>query len=169
MSGTVDSAVAERRVSKKEIIIDFVPAELAAPFLLRCGALIVDYILLVSVPVIGLLLSKTLGTGTGNGSGGIAGNTSWLIAILIGLTNFFIFPALTGQSVGKMLAGIRILKMDGQSASFGAILVRHTFGYLFTLGTLGFGFILAAINKNGRALHDFLAGTIVVRAQRRIK
>jgi uncharacterized RDD family membrane protein YckC len=42
-------------------------------------------------------------------------------------------------------------------------MLRHTVGYLASLVTLGLGFLLAAFNREGRALHDLIAGTVVVR------
>jgi uncharacterized RDD family membrane protein YckC len=45
--------------------------------------------------------------------------------------------------------------------------VRHFIGYPLSFLTLGFGILIAAINPRGRALHDLIAGTIVVRDDRR--
>ena len=42
-----------------------------------------------------------------------------------------------------MLTGLRIVTIDGRSVSFGTILFRHTFGYLFTVLTAGLGFLLS--------------------------
>jgi uncharacterized RDD family membrane protein YckC len=37
-----------------------------------------------------------------------------------------------------------------------------------TLLTLGLGFIFSAFNRKGRALHDYLAGTVVIFGRRRV-
>ncbi|MDT5261586.1 MAG: hypothetical protein QOC61_590, partial [Acidobacteriota bacterium] len=65
----------------------------------------------------------------------------------------------------KWFAGLRIERKDGVPLSFGRSLVRHLVGYPLTLLTLGAGFLLAALHPQGRALHDLLAGTIVVRSR----
>jgi uncharacterized RDD family membrane protein YckC len=62
------------------------------------------------------------------------------------------------------VTGLRIERRDGERAGFARTLLRHTLGYLLSLLTLGLGFLLAAFNREGRALHDLLAGTVVVRA-----
>ena len=94
-------------------------------------------------------------------------NTGWLIMVLLALTNFVIFPMFSGQSIGKMLTGLRVVRTDGNIASFSQLLVRHSIGYLLTIATVGLGFLFSILNPKGRALHDFLAGTVVVYGQRR--
>ncbi len=56
-------ARAERNVpyksSRSEIVVlEFEPERLKAPFLLRCGAILIDYILLIVVPVVSLLFGR---------------------------------------------------------------------------------------------------------------
>ena len=168
MNAKASREIPAKRAANLEKIVDFSPEELAAPFLLRCGALTIDYILVISVPVICMLVSRYIGNDGAKLLSSELNNTGWLIAILLGLTNMIILPLFSGQSLGKMLTGIRIVSSDGRSVSFGTILIRHTFGYLFTVLTLGLGFLLSAVNKKGRALHDYIAGTIVIYGNKRI-
>jgi uncharacterized RDD family membrane protein YckC len=151
-----------------EKIVDFSPEELAAPFFLRCGALMIDYIMVITVPVVCMLISRYSGNDGVKLINSELNNTGWLIAILIGISNLVIFPLFSGQSVGKMLTGLRVITIDGRAASFGTILFRHTFGYLLTLLTGGLGFLLSVLNKRGRALHDYLAGTVVIYGKKKI-
>jgi uncharacterized RDD family membrane protein YckC len=65
--------------------------------------------------------------------------------------------------VGKWATGLRVERRDGEPLSFARALLRHTVGYLASLLTLGLGFFVAALNREGRALHDLIAGTVVVR------
>ena len=166
MSARVERTVPAVKASRTEpIIVDFDAERLKAPFLLRCGALLIDYILLVSVPVVSLLLyrmfedepSKFLKSA----------NTGWLIMTLLALTNFVILPMLTSQTIGKFLTGLKIVNTDGSPSSVVRLLIRHLIGYPLTAVTFGIGLLLAAFNGRGRALHDFLAGTVVVYGRRR--
>jgi uncharacterized RDD family membrane protein YckC len=168
MSARVEKATALSRAKTEEIIVDFSAEELAAPFALRCGALIVDYIIVVAIPVIGILLSRYMGNDGVKLLNSEINNTGWLIAVLIGLTNFVIFPMFSGQTIGKMLTGIRILSIDGRPVSFTKVLLRHLIGYPLTLLTGGLGFLFSVFNKKGRALHDYLSGTVVIYGRRRI-
>jgi uncharacterized RDD family membrane protein YckC len=63
--------------------------------------------------------------------------------------------------------GIRIMRTDGRPVRLGAIFARNVIGYFLTALTLGIGFLIAVINKSGRSLHDYIAGTVVVYARKR--
>jgi uncharacterized RDD family membrane protein YckC len=156
-----DNAV--ERSNKRELIVEFAPEELRAPFALRCGALLIDYILVVAVPVIGLLFDLAIGDAPARALSG----TTWLIAILVGISNIVLFPALSGQTVGMMICGLKIVRPDGLDPSTGRIILRNTVGYLVTLLTFGIGFLIAAVTPRSRALHDYIAGTIVVYGRKR--
>jgi uncharacterized RDD family membrane protein YckC len=168
MNAKAERPIPVKRAFNAEKVVDFSPEQLAAPFLLRCGALIIDYILIIAVPVVCMLISRYTGNDGAKLLNSELNNTGWLIAILFALTNLIILPLFSGQSLGKMLTGLRIVTVEGRSVSFGTILVRHTFGYLFTVLTAGLGFLLSVVNKRGRALHDYIAGTVVVYGNRRI-
>ena len=169
MTLTAERSVPSQRTGGKDIVNAFVPAQLKAPFALRCAALCIDYIVLVSIPVVTLLVGVYFGGTATSRTGGISNSTGWILGALLCLTNFFILPAVSGQSIGKMLAGIRIVKMDGRNISFSTVLIRNLIGYVLTAITLGLGFLLASVGKNGRALDDLLAGTVVVYARKRVR
>jgi uncharacterized RDD family membrane protein YckC len=159
---------AERAVSAKQLDdgpppVKFSQQALRAPFFLRCAALAIDYMVLLSVPVLWLVLSRLLAD---NGINATIGTTAWLIGGVLFVANFLIFPMMRGVTLGKLIVGLSIVNADGSDAPPGAIVRRNLFGYLLTVVTLGFGFLIAAVNSSGRALHDFVAGTIVVRGRR---
>lgn len=149
-------------------MVDFDVEKLKAPFILRCGALLIDYIILISIPVIFVLISRSYGNDGSLLFNNYISNAGWLIMLLLGLTNLLIFPVLSGQTIGKMLTRLKVLKTDGTTPSFGAMLLRHLIGYPLTALTLGIGFLIAVFSKKGRSLHDLLAGTVVVYGQKRI-
>ena len=168
MSARVERAVPAARPKAEQIIVDFDTERLHAPFLLRCGAILIDYILLVSIPVVSLLLGRSFEYDGAKLLNSEVSNAGWLIMILLGLTNFIIFPMFSGQSIGKMLTGLRVVKTDGSPASFSRLLVRHLIGYPLTILTAGLGLFIAVLNQNGRALHDYLSGNIVVYGRKRV-
>lgn len=157
-----------KNVRNEIVVVDFAPERLKAPFLLRCGALLIDYILLISVPVVSLLVGRFSGIDPAKLLNSEIINAGWLIMILLALTNLVILPMFSGKSVGKFLTGLRIVNTDGNLPSFTTILIRHLLGYPITVLTAGLGFLLALFNRKGRALHDFAAGTIVIYARRKI-
>lgn len=82
---------------------------------------------------------------------------------------FTMFTAATGQTIGKMAAGIRVVGTSADDVindrvSFGRSALR-TAGYFASLLPAGLGFLPAFIGpRDHRALHDRLAETRVVRA-----
>jgi len=167
MSARVERAVPAKAIKTEQVIVHFDAERLKAPFLLRCGALLIDYILLVSVPVISLLLGRFFEYDGVKLLNSEMSNAGWLILILLILTNFVIFPMFSGQTIGKILTGLKIVRIDGNAPSFSRLLIRHLIGYPLTILTFGIGFLISVVNDKGRALHDFLAGTIVVYGRRR--
>ena len=137
---------------------------LRAPFSLRCGAVLIDYILLVGLLAFATLLAR-LFDDTGRGAGPFL-TVGYAAVVMVAAINLVLLPGLSGRTLGKWVAGLRVERLDGVPLSFGRALLRHLAGYPLTLLTLGLGFLLAAFNSRGRALHDLLAGTVVVRARR---
>ena len=168
MSSKVDARVT-KTARTPETIVNFDAARLSAPFLLRCGALMIDYILVLLAPIVMMLAGRYLGNDGTRLVGGNLNDTGWLIAAIIAGSNFILLPMLSGQSVGKMFTGLRIVRTDGRDASAMKILLRNLVGYFLTAVTLGLGFLLSAFGGSGRALHDYLAGTVVVYAERKYK
>ena len=136
---------------------------LRAPFSLRCGALLIDYIVLAGVMAFATLLARLFGDMRRGSS--VVLVAGYVAVAVVALLNLVLVAGLSGRTLGKWIAGLRIERRDGEPLSFGRALVRHTVGYALTLATLGLGFLLAAFNSQGRALHDLLAGTIVVRSR----
>lgn len=168
MSANAEKNIAVKRVKPEQIVVDFDAERLKAPFLLRCGAFLIDYILLVCVPVIALLLGRFYGVDGVKLLHSELSNTGWLIMLLLSLTNFVIFPMFSGQSIGKMLTGIRIVQKNGTPPTFVQLLLRHTIGYWLTGLTLGLGFLFSALNQKGRALQDLVSGTVVIYGKQKI-
>lgn len=150
------------KVRTTNVIVGFDPNELKAPFLLRCGALLIDYIVLIIVPVATLLLARALGYDGSKLLNSSLSNSGWFVTFVLGVVNFLVLPAFTGQSFGKLMTGLKITSSDGTAAGLRSILLRHVVGYPLTLLTIGLGFIWSALSPGGRALHDYVGGTIVV-------
>lgn len=169
MSARAERQITSKRIRKPEqVVVNFDAERLKAPFLLRCGAIMIDYIILVAIPIISLLIYKYSGEDATKILNNRVLNAGWLIMVLLALTNFVILPLLVGQSIGKMLTGLRVVKKDGSPPSLGSLCLRHLIGYPLTILTLGLGFFISVINHKGRAFHDFIAGTVVIYGQKQI-
>jgi len=68
----------------------------------------------------------------------------------------------TGQTLGKMLVGARVVGLSGQPIGYPRALARYAAWLLSALPLL-VGFLVAAARSDRRALHDLVAGTRVIR------
>jgi uncharacterized RDD family membrane protein YckC len=133
-----------------------------APFSLRCGALLIDYTVVVAVVAFSTVMARILGDGARETSE-LTLLFGYVAAVAVAALNFLVLPVFTGRTFGKWATGLRVETEGGEPPNFARALLRHTAGYLLSLLTLGVGFIVAAFSREGRALHDLIAGTIVVR------
>ena len=133
-----------------------------APFSLRCGALLIDYIVLAGIVAFSTLIARFFGGGA-RLAGGTVETMGFMIAVGFTLLNFVLLTAWRGQTIGKWATGLRIEQMDGRDLSVVRALLRHLVGYPLSFLTGGLGFLVSIFNAQGRALHDFVAGTVVVR------
>ena len=100
--------------------------------------------------------------------GSVSGSTVWLIAIillvfLIGSTIYATVSwAATGQTVGKMALGIKVIRTDSSPVDLRFAFVRFL-GCLLSVASLGIGFIILAFDSHKQSLHDRIADTYVVK------
>jgi uncharacterized RDD family membrane protein YckC len=140
------------------------PEHLRAPFSLRCGALLIDYTIPVAILAFATLVARILG-GDARWAGTTVLTLGYITVLVVLLLNLVVLVGLSGRTIGKWVTGLRVERRDGMPLSMARASLRHLVGYPLTLATLGVGFLVAAFNREGRALHDLVAGTIVVRGR----
>lgn len=118
-----------------------------AGFWLRVGAYFVD-LLVVIVPLIILSLIPILG-------------------ILLNIVGVWLYYALQESSerqatIGKRALNIYVTDMNGQRLSFGNATGRY-FAKILSGLILGIGYMMAGFTEKKQALHDMVAGTLVMR------
>lgn len=147
---------------------------------IRLVALIVDLIVLT---VISYILARASGVQIlkNTASGTVITQPSsweqWLFFVII----FFYFVGLwtwRGQTPGKWLLGAKIVKTDGRPIGIGRALLRLIVYVLYLLvwALLGtriivlfligiIAFIVVALSKKKRGIHDLIAGTVVINSR----
>ena len=65
-------------------------------------------------------------------------------------------------TVGKMALGLYVTDLEGRRVSFGKATARF-FGKILSTMTLGIGYIMAGFTVRKQALHDLIAGCLVLR------
>lgn len=133
-----------------------------APFALRCGALLIDYILLVLILTFSIMVARLMGGGA-RVAGGTAEKIGIVITLIVAVLDLVVLAGLQGKTVGKWTTGLRLERLDGRPPGIVRALLRHFVGYPLSLLPFGLGFLIVTVSSSGRALHDFIAGTIVVR------
>lgn len=85
------------------------------------------------------------------------------LSIAIGAVYALVFHVATGRTPGMRAVGVRVIDLYGDDPTTARALLR-TAGYVAGLATLGLGFLWIAFDSEKRGLHDYLAGTYVVKA-----
>ena len=122
--------------------------------------------------------AEAMGAGVAGFLGGMMGSIAGMVLILFLI---MLLEAFTGQTIGKMMLGIKNGDADGAAASTGKLLGRAAIKYIGTLCTilagvtgiamistagslLGFAVFIGcflALGANKQALHDMIAKTAV--------
>lgn len=82
-----------------------------------------------------------------------------LVSAVYNLTFMTLFK---GQTLGKMMLGLRAVKKNGADFTLLDALVRNVIGYTLSNLFLMLGFIWALFDRESQAWHDKLAGTVVI-------
>lgn len=153
-----------------------------AGFWLRVAAYLIDSLvmsaggLLIAIPVIIGIVGFAVGLeGVNNPEdflesgrwmyvGGIIGLI--LLASLLGLVMGWLYYALMesskyGGTLGKIAVGIKVVDMNGNKVTFGKATGRY-FSRIVTNMTLFVGYIMAGFTEKKQALHDIIAGCLVI-------
>jgi uncharacterized RDD family membrane protein YckC len=127
---------------------------------------LIDYVLIAIIAgVLALLLvipTIIAGAMTGFGVGSFFG--IMVIMWLLWLVYFTYFEGTSGQTLGKMVVKIKVVREDGSRCDLGAALLRNILRiidhlpFLYLLGII----LIAATDKRQR-LGDMLARTLVVK------
>jgi uncharacterized RDD family membrane protein YckC len=133
----------------------------------RIAAGIVDYIIIgVVTGILALLFFPVLVITRPRMIGGFRGFFGILVVMwLLWLIYFTYFEGTTGQTIGKKLVHIKVIKEEGSKCDFGSALVRNILRIVDHLPFLYIlGIILITTTDKKQRLGDMLGKTIVVKA-----
>lgn len=138
-----------------------------AGFWIRGAAVIIDAVLQYTLGVIlGMLCGQNLAEASGfDGNEQLTAldRTLLCIGILIDLTYSTLMVGRYGATLGKLAMGLRVLRADGGRVSYARALGRCLMTYVSIL-TCMIGYLMAAFDREKRALHDRVCDTRVIRA-----
>jgi len=131
-----------------------------AGFWIRAIALFFDGIILA---IAGALIGGILGFALALSVGDVSGFTLLfnILGFVIGAVYYIWMQGSCGQTLGKMLIGIKVVQINDEPLSYGTALLRYI-GRTVNAFTLFIGYIIVVFNRKKRGLHDFIAGTKVI-------
>lgn len=133
-------------------------------FWIRFAAKILDGII-TSVPTYAVMIPLgVLTTGGDEAAVAIMGFVYVLVAYGIPIAYSTFFVGRFGATPGKMAAGLKIVRPDGERITYLRAFGRY-FGEILSAFTLMIGYIMAAFDGEKRALHDRVCDTRVVRSR----
>lgn len=139
-----------------------------AGFANRLAAYLIDGIIIYIVSfIIGLVLSllelMQLSNFSGIVESGMFGIGSNIFSIITTWLYFAIMESSSKQAtLGKMALGIKVTDLEGNRISFGRATGRY-FAKILSCMTLFIGYFMALFTEKKQALHDILAGTLVIK------
>lgn len=86
------------------------------------------------------------------------------LGVLISGAYFTMFTGIEGQTFGKRLFGIRVLRFDGRRVTYTRSLLRYL-AYFVSVLSFGVGFLVIGFTPDKRAWHDYLCDTVVVKVK----
>ena len=150
-----------------------------AGFWLRFVAYLIDEIILsaigfvISLPFIGSIIFSGIALSdmdncrekTFMGIAGIVGIVL-LLAITLTVVSWLYFALMESSkqqaTLGKMALSLKVTDMEGNKVSFGRATGRY-FGKIISGMIMMIGYILAGLTEKKQALHDMMAGCLVIR------
>ncbi len=117
----------------------------------RFIALFIDGIVLA---VIGFVLGALTGRSE------LGGFATFIVGVIY---QWYFLTTQNGQTPGKRVMGIRVVKVNGQPLTAADVIIRYI-GYYINSVVFALGWIWAFFDSNKQGWHDKLAGTYVVQA-----
>jgi uncharacterized RDD family membrane protein YckC len=87
----------------------------------------------------------------------------WELAFLVGAPYYVLLESSTLRgTVGKHILGLRVTDLNGRRIGPGRAVKRYL-GRLVSAMPVWYGFAMVGLTSHKQALHDFIAGTLVIR------
>ena len=86
-----------------------------------------------------------------------------VLMLAVGMTYLVVFHIVLGRTLGMRVLKLKIIDVYGDPPSPARCLARCA-GYLAGVATLFLGFLWVGFDSEKRGLHDWIAGTYVIRA-----
>lgn len=156
--------VSDNAVSDPPVPIATAPSSLQfAGFGHRAGAILIDSVLVL---VASAIFGGMLGVGMAIMGVGFSSEIEAFLNVVSVLAVWLYFAGMESSkyqaTFGKRLLGLKVTDLNGRPVGFGKATGRH-FGKVISGLTFLIGYLIAAFTEKKQALHDLMAGCLVVR------
>ena len=134
----------------------------------RIVAVIIDHVILAII-VLAIAFPFGLSAAMMAMMGGSLGMASWMIGYVVAL-NFIIwlvyfsyFESATGQTIGKKVMHIKVVKEGGKKLEMSDALIRTILRIIDGIGAYILGLIVILVSEKKQRIGDMAAGTVVVK------
>lgn len=133
-----------------------------AGFWLRFVAIMIDGFLVFLMQVGFSMLLMLIGSNSFNPEG-MMSILIQLFSMILSLFYWIFFTGYCGQTPGKMLLRIQVVRTDGESIGYGKAFYREVVGKFISGIIFCIGYLMAAFDDQKQALHDRMAKTYVIK------
>ena len=148
----------------EQIDINFQQAGIGSRFY----AALIDFLLLLLVALVGYYVNERFISELGDVLGKWLSALGGVIVFALNWGYYMVFEVTTnGQSLGKRVLGLRVIKEGGYPISFADSAIRNLVRIADFLPLFyGVGLLVMLLNKNWQRLGDLAAGTLVIKTVR---
>ena len=134
-----------------------------AGFWMRVVATFIDaFIVLALQFLLGTLLA-VIGVANNSGSAGDMAILVQLFGFALSCTYYVFFTGYCGQTPGKMVLRIKVIRCDGSPLSYGRAAFREIPAKFISGIIFGIGYLMVAFDEQKQGLHDRMADTYVIK------
>lgn len=126
------------------------------------ASLIDGIILYILGAVVGFVIGLAIGGAAGEDGAGAVALVAGIAGIVIGWLYYALQESSPKQAtIGKQAMGLVVTDMNGERVSFVKASIRH-FAKILSALILMIGYIMAFFTEKKQALHDMIAGTVIL-------
>lgn len=88
-----------------------------------------------------------------------------IASALVFFLYFVLMTKFLGQTIGKMVFGLKVISLKRKKLTWGDVLIREWIGRYISK-TFWIGYVVAAFTKRKQGLHDLFSDTTVIHAEK---
>ncbi|MDD5475237.1 MAG: RDD family protein [Syntrophales bacterium] len=126
--------------------------------------LVIQFIMFLAFMTMKYTLPDSMAPDIGSYPAFLTGYVYLAGGVLMNMAYYTIFHGMGGQTPGKWVMGVKVIRDTGEEMTLGYAFLRWV-GYLVSYIFFFLGFIWVAFDRRKQGWHDKIAGTLVIRTR----